>query len=142
MLDTGGLPKCGADPWTRTDSFHFPIFQPLDHDDFESLEASWWQHLPVYESLYASGRIKGVRVTLLKTVIPLADDRKDHARGRILESIVTRSGEVTLLGWTGRLYTCHSCLPTGTGSPVYSHWRHLFVPSRLGRAALETRTQE
>ena len=68
VLDTGGLPKYGADPWTRKDSFHFPIFQPPVDHDFECLVATWWQY--PYESLYASGRVMGVGETLLKTVSP------------------------------------------------------------------------
>ena len=69
---------------------------------------------------------------------PLAEDKKESAHGRILEEIVTRSGEVTLLAWTGKSSKCNSCLPS---SPtIYS--QHLFVSSSLSQAELDTRTEE
>ena len=66
----------------------------------------------------------------------LAEDEKEPAHGHILEAIVTRSGEVTLLAWTGRSSKCNSCLPS---SPVvYS--QNPFVPPGLSQAELENRT--
>ena len=71
-------------------------------------------------------------------VSPLTEDEKESAHGRILEAIVTRSSEVTLLAWTGKSSKCNSCLPSSPA--VYSS--HQFVPLFLPRAELEKRTSE
>ena len=104
--------------------------------NFDRIEAIAWQRW--CESLYDSGRIKEVGETLLKMVGPLAKDEKESAHGRILEAIVTRSSEMTLLAWTGKSSKCNSCLPSSPA--VYSS--HQFVPPFLPRAELEKRTSE
>ena len=71
-------------------------------------------------------------------VVPLAEDEKESAHGRILEEIVTRSGEVTLLAWTGKSSKYNSCLPSSPA--VYS--QHSFVSSSLSQAELDMRTEE
>ena len=69
---------------------------------------------------------------------PLAEEEKESAHGRILEEIVTRSGEVALLLWAGQSSVCNSCLPS---SPtVYSN--HPFTPPRLEQAELDRRAEE
>ena len=53
-------------------------------------------------------------------VRPLAEDEKEPAHGRILQEIVTRTGQVTLLVWTGKSSACNSCLPNSPA--VYSQF--------------------
>lgn len=58
---------------------------------------------------------------------------RDAALGHLLEEIVARSGEVTVLAWTGKTSTYNSCLPTSL--MVYSQ-----VP--FTAPAIETRDME
>ena len=88
--------------------------------------------------MYASGHIKEVGEALVKVIGPLAEDEKEPAHCRILEGIVTRSGEVTLLAWTGKSSTCNSSLPSSPS--VYG--QHLFAPPRLSQTELEKRADE
>ena len=104
--------------------------------NFDRIEAIAWQRW--CDSLYDSGRIKELGETLLKMVGPLAEDEKESAHGRILEAIVTRSREATLLAWTGKSSKRNSCLPSSPA--VYGS--HQFVPLFLPRAELEKRTSE
>ena len=159
VLETRGLPKCPAGPPACKDPFHTPTFQPPGNDfsskllmalscgicsvawqifnwNFDRIEAVAWQHL--CESLYDSGRMKEVGEALLKMVGPLAEDEKESAHGRILEAIVTRSREATLLAWTGKSSKCNSCLPSSPA--VYGS--HPSVPLFLPQAELEKRTSE
>ena len=76
--------------------------------------------------------------TLLKMVSPLAEEEKEPTHGRILEEIVTRSGQVRLLAWTGKSSTCNSCLPSSPA--VYS--QQPFVPPCLEQDELDRRTDE
>ena len=159
VLETRGLPKCRADPPACKDPFHTQTFQSPGNDfssklfmvlscdiysvawqifnwNFDRIEAVAWQHL--CESLYDSGCMKEVGETLLKMVGPLAEDEKEYAHGRILEAIVTRSREATLLEWTGKSSKCNSCLPSSPA--VYGS--HPSVPLFLPQAELEKRTSE
>ena len=71
-------------------------------------------------------------------VDPLAEDEKEAAHGRVLEEIVTRSGQVSLLAWTGKSSTWNSCLPSSPA--VYS--QQPFVPPCLEQDELDRRTDE
>ena len=71
-------------------------------------------------------------------VSPLAEDEKEPTHGHILEEIVTRSGQVSLLAWTGKSSTCNSCLPSSPA--VYS--QHPFVPPCPEQDELDKRTDE
>ena len=53
-------------------------------------------------------------------VSPLAEDEKEPAHGHILQEVVTRTGQVTLLAWTGKSSACNSCLPSSPA--VYSQF--------------------
>ena len=71
-------------------------------------------------------------------VSQLAEEEKEPTHGHILEEIVTRSGQVRLLEWTGKSSTCNSCLPSSPA--VYS--QHPFVPPCLEQDELDKRTDE
>ena len=71
-------------------------------------------------------------------VSQLAEEEKEPTHGHILEEIVTHSGQVSLLAWTGKSSTCNSCLPSSPA--VYS--RHPFVPPCLEQDELDKCTDE
>jgi len=73
---------------------------------FDNLKAIAWQRL--CETLYISGRIKELGEMLEEIVNPLAGDEKEPVHGHILQEIVTRTGQVTLLTWTGKSSACNS----------------------------------
>lgn len=104
--------------------------------DFDGLEVTAWQRL--CESLYRTGCIKEVGETLLKLVSPLPEDEREPTHGRILEEIVTRSSQVTLLAWSGKSSACNSCLPS---SPA-AYGQHPSVLPSLGQDELKKRTEE
>lgn len=59
------------------------------------------------------------------------------AVGHLLEEIITRSGEVTVLEWTGKSSPYNSCLPTSL--PVYHRAPH--SPEALGGEEMEASIQ-
>ena len=103
---------------------------------FDRLEKIAWQRLCM--SQYTSGHIQEVGETLLRMVGPLAEDKKESAHGGILGAVIMRSGEVTLLGWTGKPSKCNSCLPS---SPAV-YCKYPFALSRLEDPELEEHVDE
>ncbi|KAG9309665.1 hypothetical protein JVU11DRAFT_10334 [Chiua virens] len=104
--------------------------------NFQNLESVAWQRL--CETLYSSGSIKEIGETLQKMVAPLPENEREAAHGHILQEIIRRSGEVTLLAWTGESSKCNSCLPKSPA--VYG--QTALVPPSLGAEELERRTTE
>ncbi|KAG9309663.1 hypothetical protein JVU11DRAFT_10332 [Chiua virens] len=92
--------------------------------NFENLKVIAWQR--ACERLYATGSAKEVGDTLLKMVSPLPENEKEPAHGHILEELITRSGDVTLLAWTGKSSTCNSCLPSSPAG-LYSNFAHFSI---------------
>lgn len=104
--------------------------------DFDGLAATAWY--AQCKTLYTSGCMDELGEALEKMVSPLAQDEKEPEHGRILQGLVTRAGEVTLLAWAGQSSMCNSCLPS---SPtVYS--KPPFIPPRLEGDKLVKRTDE
>ena len=71
-------------------------------------------------------------------VSQLAEDEKEPAHGHILQEIVTRTGQVTLLAWTGKSPVCNSCLPSSPA--VYSQFS--FIPPCFEGDELRKRTDK
>ncbi|KAG9309660.1 hypothetical protein JVU11DRAFT_10329 [Chiua virens] len=92
--------------------------------NFKNLKSIAWQR--ACERLYATGSMKEVGDTLLKMVTPLPENKKERAHGDILQEIINRSGEVTLLAWTGKSSTCNSCLPSSPA--VYAQTQLTLLP--------------
>ncbi|KAF8839077.1 WD40 repeat-like protein [Paxillus ammoniavirescens] len=54
-------------------------------------------------------------------------EKKEKALGRLLEAIITRSGDVSVLQWTGKSSSYHSCLPHDISS--FQSLPFTFTPS-------------
>ena len=104
--------------------------------NFDNLKAIAWQRL--CEALCVVGSIKEVGKTLLKMGDPLPEDKRELAHGSILQEIVMRMGQITLLTWTGESSASNSCLPSSPA--VYS--QPPFVPPCVERGELKKRVDE
>jgi hypothetical protein len=54
-------------------------------------------------------------------------EKKEKALGRLLEAIITRSGDMSVLQWTGKSSSYHSCLPYDISS--FQSLPFTFTPS-------------
>ncbi|KAG8217956.1 hypothetical protein J3R82DRAFT_6127 [Butyriboletus roseoflavus] len=66
-----------------------------------------------------------------------------RALGRLLQEVLTRSGDVTILAWTGRASDYNSCLPADIGvyrEPSSPHIPSLIADDEMDRLVAELRT--
>ncbi|KAG9308828.1 WD40-repeat-containing domain protein [Chiua virens] len=105
--------------------------------DFEGLEFISWQRR--CEALYIAESLKEVSDCLQNISDKLAEDDREPLHGQILEEIITRSGEVKLLAWTGKSSSCNSCLPSSPA--VYGQTTPVF-PTSLKNTSCKSGTAE
>ncbi|KAF8444928.1 hypothetical protein L210DRAFT_3054439 [Boletus edulis BED1] len=72
---------------------------------------------------------------IFNVAIPVIYGEGDRAVGRLLEHILTGSGDVTILAWTGRAGSYNSCLPVDL--TVYNRLVPLHVPSPVETAEMD-----
>ena len=72
---------------------------------------------------------------IFKVAIPVIYGEGNQAIGRLLEHILTRSGDVTLLAWTGSSGSHHSYLPTDL--TVYNQIEPPHVPQPLDKTEMD-----
>ena len=65
---------------------------------------------------------------------------QQRAVGRLLQEVLTRSGDVTILAWTGKASDYNSCLPAEIS--VYRQPMSLHVPSPIGDGEMVTLVAE
>ncbi|KAF8545902.1 hypothetical protein OG21DRAFT_1451345 [Imleria badia] len=73
---------------------------------------------------------------IFNVAIPVIYGEGDRAVGRLLEHILTGSGDVTILAWTGRVGSYNSCLPFDL--TVYNQLVPLHVPRPIETAEMDT----
>ena len=105
----------------------------------------------VREKLYLAARRETTLVEdiayslfgIFNVAIPVIYGEGNRAVGRLLEHILTGSGDVTILAWTGSASSYNSCLPTDLtvyGSLVPPHILRLIEKTEMERIVLELRS--
>ena len=97
----------------------------------------------VHEKLYLASRRETTLVEdiayslfgIFNVAIPVIYGEGNRAVGRLLEHILTGSGDVTILAWTGNASSYNSCLPTDL--TVYNSLMPPHVPRPIEKAEME-----
>jgi len=102
----------------------------------------------VREKLYLASRRETTLVEdiayslfgIFNVAIPVIYGEGNRAVGRLLEHILTGSGDVTILAWTGSAGSYNSCLPTDL--TVYSSLVPPHVPGPIEKAEMDDTVRE